>query len=81
MGDCKNIAIRFKEEEELYKQFIQVKIDYDTQRRERGERETSCIEFAKILPRKVLKEEEESEERGGEERKIEKLIKANISIA
>ncbi|MBC8520544.1 MAG: hypothetical protein H8D26_00915 [Methanomicrobia archaeon] len=70
MGDCKNIAIRFKEEEGLYKQFIQAKVDYDMQRRERGERETSCIEFSKILIHKALKEGEESEEaEGGEGKK------------
>ncbi len=76
MGDCKNIAIRFKEEEELYKQFIQAKADYDTQRRERGERETSCIEFAKILLHMALKEEgEESEEEEGKEKEGEKKEK------
>ena len=28
MRDCKNIAIRFKDEEELYRQFIKAKADY-----------------------------------------------------
>jgi len=70
MGDCKNIAIRFKEEEELYKQFIKAKTDYDRDRRGRGERETSCIEFAKILIHKSLnKGRGKSEEAKGEEGK------------
>lgn len=68
MRDCKNIAIRFKEEEELYKQFIKAKTDYDKDRRERGERETSCIEFAKILLHRALKEEEKEREEEGEKK-------------
>jgi len=70
MGDCNNIAIRFKEEEELYKRFISAKKEYDRQRSGRGERETSCIEFAKILIHKALNQEVvKSEEAKGEEGK------------
>jgi len=70
MGDCKNIAIRFKDEEELYKQFIKAKTDYDKEKRKRGERETSCTEFAKILIHQSLNREgEKSEEAKGEEGK------------
>jgi hypothetical protein len=67
MKKCKDIGIHWKEEEELYKQFIQAKGHHDSQRRERGEKETSCAEFTKILLHKALKEEgEESEEGEGE---------------
>jgi len=57
MEKCKSIAIRFKEEEELYRQFIEAKKAYDKRRKEKGEKETSCAEFAKILIHKALKEE------------------------
>jgi hypothetical protein len=57
MRDCKGITIRFKEGEELYKQFIQAKAKLDAQREESGERKISCTDFAKKLLHAALREE------------------------
>lgn len=70
MADCKDIGIRFKDEDELYKQFIKAKTDYDGVKRKKGERKTSCAEFAKILIHQSLNQEGgKSEEAKGEEGK------------
>ncbi|HDL60036.1 MAG TPA: hypothetical protein ENH14_01115 [candidate division WOR-3 bacterium] len=57
MEGCKSITIRFKEEEKLYKQFIQAKAKLDAQREESGERKISCTDFAKKLLYAALREE------------------------
>lgn len=62
MTDCQSIGIRWtKNDEELYKKFINAKKKIDKERSKRGEKPTSCAEFSKMLFYIALEELEKRE--------------------
>lgn len=59
MADCKVISIKWNEQEELFKKFNESKRRYDKDRKQKGDKETSCAEYTKKLIKIALNHEEE----------------------
>ena len=49
MDECKVISIKWKEQDEIFKKFNETKRKYDQNRLKKGDKETSCVEFARKL--------------------------------